>query len=56
MTLNQKLSIWMLSALLVWQVSLTDTTNTRQADNARRLIYTVAGVVSFGLLWRKDPK
>ena len=56
MKLQQKIGCWMVAAIVVWQVSLTDTTNVRQADNARRLLYLIAGSASLGLLFRKDEK
>ena len=56
MKLQQKIGCWMVAAIVVWQVSLTDTTNVRQADNARRLLYLIAVSASLGLLFRKDEK
>ena len=56
MTFQQKLSVWMLSGLCIWQASLTGSSNIREADNARRLLYVVAGGSAIGVLMRNDPK
>ena len=56
MNLQQKIGGWLLSAIVIWQVSLTDTSNTRQADNARRLLYVIAGGTALGLLMRPTSK
>ena len=69
---NQKLGIFMLLAVAVWQVSLTGSQEMtiacgfgkpspcKKADNARKLLYGMAGASALGLvlqpLFKKEEK
>ncbi len=70
MTLGRKLGVWLLLAVAVWQVSLTDSTKLmksynffgpnagpvprKQSDQARQLLYIMAGSTAFGVLLRRS--